>query len=129
MPWDCQTYLNTNVVISIPLMDAPVQKLTDSARRGELVAVVGTGVSIGLTNGKVPALSWKGLVTDGFAHALKKGKITAEQSARWKDQLASGDLDELLGAAEFVGRKLEAPGGDLYARWLKGVFESVKPAN
>jgi hypothetical protein len=38
-------------------------------------------------------------------------------------------MDELLGAAEFMGRKLGAPHGDLYARWLKGVFEAVVPSN
>jgi SIR2-like domain len=37
------------------------------------------------------------------------------------------DLDELLGAAEFMGRKLGAPNGELYARWLEGVFKDVKP--
>jgi hypothetical protein len=39
-----------------------ILKLTNSAQRGELVAIIGTGVSISLTNGKIPALSWRGLV-------------------------------------------------------------------
>jgi hypothetical protein len=107
----------------------PVTRLTDSARRGELVAVIGTGVSLSLTDGAIPALSWKGLVQDGFAHGVKKGKISTMQAAAWKSQLDSTDLDDLLGAAEFVGRKLEAPRGDLYARWFDDVFSHVQPTN
>jgi hypothetical protein len=48
---------------------------------------------------------------------------------RGKTLLDSDDLDDLLGAAEFVGRKLDAPHGDLYARWLENVFDPVQPSN
>ncbi|MHB8271932.1 SIR2 family protein [Bradyrhizobium sp.] len=105
-----------------------LQQLTAAAEEGKLVAIVGTGVSVALTDGKVPALSWKGLIEDGFLYGQTKGKITAAQSDIWKNQLDSGDLDDLLGAAEFMGRKLGAPNGDLYARWLKNTFEHIKPA-
>jgi hypothetical protein len=111
---------------SVTRAEAATQ-LKDSASSGKLVAVVGTGVSIALTNGKFRALSWKGLVEDGFAYGVKKAKITTEQSDGWKSQLNSNDLDELLSAAEFMGRKLAAPNGDLYAHWLKSVFEHVEP--
>jgi hypothetical protein len=56
-----------------------VLRLQDSARRGELVAVVGTGVSISLTDNKIPALSWKGLIGDGFAQCVLREKVTAAQ--------------------------------------------------
>jgi hypothetical protein len=106
-----------------------VVKLQESARRGELVAVIGSGVSVGLTNGTTSALSWKGLVKHGFEHAARKGKITPPQAGSWKAQIDSNDLDELLAAAEFLGRKLGAPAGQLYARWLEEVFQPVQPAN
>src|SRR5205809_4181443 len=106
-----------------------VLRLTDSARRGELVAIVGTGVSIGLTDNKIPSLSWKGLILRGFEHGVQKGTISIAQENAWKAQLESSDLDDLLGAAEFMGRKLDAPDGDLYARWLENVFKSVQPTN
>jgi hypothetical protein len=101
----------------------------DSVRNGQLVAIIGTGVSMALTGGKNPSLSWKGLVEHGFAYAVKKGRITAKQANAWKSQLDSSDLDDLLGAAEFMGRKLDAPDGDLYARWLEDAFKSVLPVN
>ncbi len=106
-----------------------IVRLTDSANRGELVAIVGTGVSIGLTDNRIPALSWMGLILNGFAYGVQKGKVTAAQEKAWKTQLDSTDLDDLLGAAEFMGRKLDAPSGDLYARWLENVFKEVQPTN
>jgi hypothetical protein len=106
-----------------------IRRLTDSAHHGKLVAIVGTGVSIALTNNKIPALSWKGLVRHGFSYAQTKGKIVAAQAKTWQPQLDSTDLDDLLGAAEFMGRKLDGPHGDLYARWLESVFKGVQPAN
>jgi len=107
----------------------PIARLIDSAQRGELVVIVGTGVSMALTNGTIPSLSWKGLIENGFAYGVTKGKITAAQDEAWKAQLDSSDLDDLLSAAEFMGRKLEAPQGDLYARWLENVFKDVQPIN
>jgi hypothetical protein len=115
--------------LSPPGRSDGIRSLTDSARQGELVAVIGTGVSLGLTNNEIPALSWKGLIVHGFSYAVKKGKISAAQAKAWQPQLDSTDLDDLLGAAEFMGRKLEAPHGDLYARWLESVFRPVQPSN
>jgi hypothetical protein len=106
-----------------------ILKLSESTRRGELVAVTGSGVSVGLTNASNPALSWKGLILDGFAYGVRKGKISLVQETSWRAQIESTDIDELLGAAEFMGRKLEAPNGDLYARWLESVFKNIRPQN
>jgi len=66
---------------------------------------------------------------NGFAHGLTKGRINQKQANAWNAQLESSDLDDLLGAAEFMGRKLDAPHGDLYARWLDNVFNPVQPKN
>lgn len=107
----------------------PIARLTDSARRGDLVAIIGTGVSMALTNGEISALSWTGLIRDGFAYGVGKGKITTAQAKNWATQLDSHDIDDLLCAAEFTGRKLDSPHGDLYARWLRNIFESARPAN
>ncbi|HVQ70416.1 MAG TPA: tetratricopeptide repeat protein [Bradyrhizobium sp.] len=106
-----------------------IANLMKSAHDGKLVAVIGTGVSIALTNGKNAALAWKGLVANGFAYGVTKGKITPEQRQAWQAQLNSNDLADLLSAAEFVGHKLESPNGDLYTRWLESVFKDVVPEN
>lgn len=116
-------------VVSPMASQSAIAQITDSARRGELVVVIGSGVSMALTNGKIPALSWTGLIRDGFAFGVKKGKISPAQNKNWETQLGSNDIDDLLCAAEFMGRKLDAPQGDLYARWLEHVFKSVQPTN
>jgi hypothetical protein len=68
-----------------------ITQLKNSASNGNLVAVIGTGVSMALTDGKIPALSWKGLVQDGFDYGVTKGKITTQQSTLWENQLNSTD--------------------------------------
>src|ERR1700730_9027385 len=103
-----------------------IKQLKTSASAGRLVAVVGTGCSMALTDSKIPALSWKGLVENGLAYGKKKGKITSTQVDTSKRQLNSVDLDDLLNAAEFVSVKLGAPDGILYTRWLESVFKSVE---
>jgi hypothetical protein len=110
-------------------MSTQINQVLESARRGELVVVCGSGLSMGLTNGAMPALSWRGLIKNGFEYAVTKGKIAAKQADSWQMQRESADIDELLSAAEFLGRKLDSPNGHLYARWLKSVFEGVQPSN
>ncbi|MFA7404441.1 MAG: hypothetical protein WC007_10625 [Pelobacteraceae bacterium] len=106
-----------------------ITRLKDSVKCGELVVIIGSGVSMALTNGKIPSLSWIGLIRDGFNYGVKKQKITADQAKTWEPQLGSKDIDDLLCAAEFASRKLDAPQGSLYARWLENVFKTVKPTN
>jgi hypothetical protein len=105
-----------------------ISQLIDSANRGELVVVVGSGISVALTNGTIPSLSWKGLIENGFEYGVNKAKISVPQKNSWKSQLDSGDLDDLLSAAEFMARKLGSPDGDLYGRWFEKVFKSVRPS-
>lgn len=107
--------MSTSAVVAI-------EKLKKSIASGDLVVIIGSGVSIGLTNNARPALSWKGLIEDGLHYSVQKGKISQPQSDNWRELLKSDDIDDMLGAAEFVGRKLGAPNGDLYARWLESKF-------
>jgi hypothetical protein len=104
-----------------------MRRIVDSAAQGRLVVVVGAGVSIGLTDGQMP--SWPALIKNGFEYAHKKGRISDAQLTSWSGQLYSSDIDELLAAAEFVGRKLGSPLDPVYGRWLEEVFGSVRPSN
>jgi tetratricopeptide (TPR) repeat protein len=106
-----------------------IAKIAESARRGKLVAVIGTGVSIGLTDGTIPALSWKGLILDGLAFGVRREKVTKVQESAYQGHLESKELDELLTAAEFMGRRLDSPHGLLYQRWFENVFDGVAPSN
>jgi hypothetical protein len=93
-------------------------RIKGSADSSKLIAVIGTGVSLALTNGKNRSLSWKGLIENGFEYGVMKGKITEAQKEAWNRQLNSDDIDDVLGAAEFMSRKLDAPNGDLYRAFL-----------
>lgn len=108
-------------------VEDPLRRVLDSAKKGQLIAVIGTGVSIGLTNGKIP--SWTGLIKNGLQYSLTKGRITEKQKNNWQNQIESSDIDDLLSAAEFIGRKLGAPADPLYGRWLQENFQSSEPIN
>jgi hypothetical protein len=115
-------------VISVGSKQA-ISRLLDSAMNHQLIAVIGSGVSMSLTNGKYPFLSWKGLVQHGFDFCVTKGLITIAQAKQWEPQRNSNDIDDLLCAAELVSRKLGAPKGDLYLHWMQDVLRSVEPLN
>lgn len=104
-----------------------MEKIVESGRQGQLVVVIGTGVSMGLTSNAVP--SWGGLIKSGLDYAHERGQVSDTQLNMWGQMLTSSDIDDLLGAAEFISRKLGAPGDPVYARWLAEVFSSVQPSN
>lgn len=107
--------------------ETAISQIRSAGNNRQLVVVMGTGVSLALTGAQNPNLSWKGLVENGFEYGVAKGKISPRQALSWRHQLDSSDLDDLLSAAEFMGHKLGAPDGVLYARWLENVFRDVKP--
>ena len=114
---------NRAAMLSSDLM----RRVIESAQQGKLVVIIGAGVSAGLTNGVAP--SWTGLIKSGFSYGERKGRITGTQLTTWSSQLASSDMDDLLGAAEFIGRKLGAPTDQVYGRWLQDEFGSLQPTN
>lgn len=117
------------MVTPSPATKNPMARVVESANSGDLVIVIGTGISLALTNNENSILSWKGLIRNGFEYGVRKGLITNKQAQNWKVQIDSADMDDVLCAAEFMGRKLGAPSGDLYAHWLEQAFKDVHPAN
>jgi len=104
-----------------------VEALQESAASGHLIIVAGAGVSLALATPTHPAENWRQLVSSGLKAAKVKGTVTSEQFERWSGTLDSSDIDELLGAAEFVSAKLGGPDGILYSRWLDETFRDMKP--
>ena len=100
-----------------------IQALQESIATGKLVVVTGAGTSLALADRSVPAKGWKELVASGLSLAQIKGKISEKQAGRWSETLNSDDIDELLGAAEFVSSKLGGPSGILYTRWFENTFK------
>jgi hypothetical protein len=106
-----------------------IKKIIDAKNKNELIVIVGTGVSIGLTNNTYPQLSWTGLIHSGLQYSFLKGFISENQKARWEPLVNSDDIDEILSAAEFVSKKLLTSGDDIYARWITDSFSKVKIQN
>jgi hypothetical protein len=119
---------NTASVFSGDGSISPIQTIVEAVQAGKLIAIIGAGLSIALTNGK--ALSWRSLLQNGFDYALKKGRLSSGQFDFWKPQLESSDIDDMLGAAEFISRKLGKPSKDqIYSRWLEESVGNLCIAN
>ena len=104
-----------------------LEEILSSLAAGDLIIVIGSGVSVAMSDGVLP--NWPNLIKLGLSHCQKKGIINEAQHNRWTSTLQSDDIDELLGTAEFMARKLDAPRSDIYARWLKEVFQKIAPKN
>jgi tetratricopeptide (TPR) repeat protein len=102
----------------------PVEDLRAEIARGRVLAIVGAGVSIQATGGNRLA-SWIGLLEDGVDRCLAvAGSLPDGWGDRVRAEIRSGDMDDLLSAAEKISRKLGAPDGE-YRRWLRETFESL----
>lgn len=104
-----------------------INEIQESARTGNLIVVLGAGASMSLTAGSKTARSWPGLISDALNFAADRSLITDAQKKRHLEALDSNDIDDLLGAAEFVGRKLGSPNGSHYQRWMQSTFSSWTP--
>lgn len=106
-----------------------IDAIKKAAVENDLVVVFGTGVSIALTNNSHPELSWVGAIKHGLDYAQQRGKISKKQESNWLKHLESDDIDDLLGAAEFLTKKLSSTDNTLYEQWFKDVFQDVEPEN
>jgi len=104
--------------------------LQEQIERGQVVVIVGAGVSIGATNGN-PLVSWTGLLEDGVNRCCEVAlpRLTTD----WKEivlrEVHSDDLDNLLSVATKVERKLGAPDGGEYTRWLRKTVGLLRTQN
>jgi tetratricopeptide (TPR) repeat protein len=97
-----------------------VGDLRGELARGEVIVLVGAGVSVAAT-GRAPVASWPGLLEDGVARCeeLELRPLPAGWGDRTRAQIASGDVEELLLAAEAVTGRLGGREHGEYRRWLK----------
>jgi hypothetical protein len=100
-----------------------LDNVRQSADAGSLVIVLGAGATMSLMPKSRKALSWVGLVKSALTYGHERKLVSDAQFDRYTETLTSDDVDDLLGAAEFAGRKLGAPTDPNYARWLRATFE------
>jgi|SRR6516165_8999683 hypothetical protein len=96
-----------------------INDLQEQIDRGQVVAIVGADVSASATN-QTPLASWIGLLEDGVNRCCIVAKPLPNG---WKErvlgEIHSGDLDDVLSAAEKVSRKLGGPDVGKYSPWLR----------
>lgn len=96
-----------------------LEDLRDRVAARRVVIFVGAGVSSGAS--KSPLAGWKGFLLDGVARcdATFGSSLPPGWAQRQRDALEQGDLDEWLNVAEAISRKLDAPRGGEFRRWLR----------
>ncbi|MGO7016057.1 SIR2 family protein [Rhizobium leguminosarum] len=104
-----------------------INDIRTSAEQKRLVVIFGAGASMALTQKSKQALSWKSLVSSALSYGFRRTLLSQEQLDRHTAALLSNDVDDLLGVAEFASRKLQAPQGHDYARWMQEEFRNWKP--
>jgi predicted ATPase len=105
-----------------------LHQLQRQITQGRAVVVVGAGVSIASTKGN-PVASWKGLLSNGVEYCEQAVAGLPDgwaEHVRW--QIASGDVEEMIFAAENISRRLGRPGGH-YRLWLRSAFEDLHAAD
>ena len=105
-----------------------LEDLQREIEAGSVIAIIGVGVSVAATNNK-PAASWCGLLHHGVDHCREHKSLTGvdeKWAKRVHEEIDSGDLDDMLSAAEKSSRKLGAPDGGEYRRWLRETIRVLK---
>ena len=101
-----------------------IDDLKKQIDRGQAIAIIGAGVSIGATNSE-PAASWTGLLEHGIARCEQFGypKPEPEWGGHLRGLLKVGDL---LTVAQAIEQRLGAPDGGEWMAWLRSAFEDLK---
>jgi tetratricopeptide (TPR) repeat protein len=107
-----------------------VEDLRRELARGRVIVLVGAGVSVAAT-GRAPVASWTGLLEDGVARCeqLALRPLPAGWGDRTRAQIATGDVEELLLAAEAVTYRLGGREHGEYRRWLTETVGELKASH
>lgn len=107
-------------------------KLVDLLRAGRVIAVVGAGVSKGLSGGADVA-DWVGLVRSGIArvdaNALASGNWSAIQELALEDALKSDSPGDLIAVASAVSSKLKGSSAQAFGNWIFETIGELKPVS
>jgi len=105
-----------------------VNELQAEIAQGHVLVVVGAGVSIGAAQGN-PLASWQGLLEDGVDRCVAVRGLDAKWADRVRAEIRSGDMDDLLSAAEKISSKLGFPTGGEYRNWLRDTVGTLEAQN
>lgn len=111
-------------------MNLLLKDLQNEIKDRKILIFVAAGVSVGATGGN-PLASWTGLLNSGVDRCLALQRaysltLTEGWEARIREEINSGDISDLLAAAQKISDKLGYPDGSEYGRWICESFESLK---
>jgi len=90
-----------------------------------VLVIVGAGVSMSATKGHEHA-SWTGLLKSGIERCLTVAPPLPEGwEERCRGLIDSGNLEDLLSAADEIANQLGEPDGGEYSRWLRETVGSL----
>jgi hypothetical protein len=78
-----------------------IDDLSRQFENGQILVVVGAGVSIGATGGH-PVASWDGLLGNGIERCVRLGLVPDGWEETAREELQSKDLEKWLSVAEKV---------------------------
>ncbi len=107
------------------MSDTPVEDLRKEIQAGRVLVIVGSGVSTGATKGN-PLASWTGLLKNGVDRCVSVRGLDAKWAGRVRAEIESGDMDDLLSAAEKISSKLGFPDGRDYRDWLRDTVGTLQ---
>lgn len=103
------------------MLPTRLERLISEVAKGQIMILVGTGVSV-YSTGVAPCASWKGLLTEGIDYSLEWANPRPGEAkvAEQRGRLAKSGLDDLLCVATEVESALGGPTGGLLREFLKG---------
>ena len=93
--------------------------LLDDLEKGNVLLVIGTGVSIQATGGDQPCAKWAGLIDDGIEHCVETNLLQPAEAKTLRIQLKKKEVTKLLDVAEKVSATLRADGDGEFRLWLQ----------
>lgn len=113
----------------------PDAALREAIQKGNIVFVVGTGVSMSATYDSAkkachPQASWTGLLTHGLNTAARMGRLTKGKEALYLNLLAEDPTTEnLISVASVVTNALGGAKSHIFEQWLKDTVGEIRPLN
>ncbi|MBF8661566.1 SIR2 family protein [Pseudomonas putida] len=115
-------------------MNHPAVELEAAIKRikptKDTILVIGTGLSMALTNSDYKQLSWIGLIRSGFSYAVDLDKITQTKADTWLALLEGApSTTEILHVAGLLSDILSEGDAFDYTAWLKKEFGEIEVRN
>lgn len=109
----------------------PVDDLRKDIANGDVLVVVGTGVSLAATDGKPneSVASWQGLLLNGVDRCEGLDHLSPSKATKLRAAIRSGNLDRLLAAAGEVRKALSGSDDSEVRIWLRDTVGQLKVKN